>query len=211
MNQPGKLFRINPASGARTVVSDFGQGANPVKFAISIAVEPSGFILVADTSGGASGNGALVRVDPVSGARTVVVRDIAVGPVASADIEGVTAARGQVCSVLGDKAPDTDLFTFNGKKRDVVSVSLRKHPAKPSSGKRARFAITKVVPDGNELMLASDTEMPNRLTATLQSDGQYQINVTQLPTSTPLAFEGNYCLSLSGTKGLPTTTSSVEP
>ncbi len=77
-------------------------------------------------------------------------------------------------------------------------------------GKQARIEITKSVPGGDELTLASDTEMPNRLTAILQSDGQYRIKVTQLPRSNPLAFEDNYCLSLSGTKGLPLPFSSVE-
>ncbi len=127
---PAKLFRIDPANGARTVVSDFSQGLNPVKLATRIAVEPSGFILVSDASGGASGSGALIRVDPVSGARKVVVRDIGEGAVPGTLIGGVAVAPGQVCSSLGDKSSpgtlDTDVFSFNGKKREVVSVLLKK-------------------------------------------------------------------------------------
>jgi hypothetical protein len=213
--RPGTLFRINPASGVRTVVSDFGQGLNPVKFAGDVVVEPSGGIVVVDGKGGPNGRGSVLRVDPVTGARKLVVPDITSGSnVPSITILGAAVAPGQVCSSLGDKSSpgtiDTDAFTFNGKKREVVSVVLKPHPAKPSLGKRARFVITKVVPGGDELTLASDTEMPNRLTAILQSDGQYQINVTQLPSSTPLVFGGNYCVSLSGTKGLPVPFASVE-
>ncbi len=68
------LFRVDPKSGTRTVLSDFGNtaqgavGANP----LGVAVEPSGHILVTDSSSGTDSNGALFRVDPKSGVRTVL-------------------------------------------------------------------------------------------------------------------------------------------
>ncbi len=66
----GALFRIDPLSGARTLLSDFGSGANPGRDPVGVAVEPNGTILVVDQSAGTGGQGALFRVDPLSGART---------------------------------------------------------------------------------------------------------------------------------------------
>jgi glucose/arabinose dehydrogenase len=72
----GVLFRINPQTGARTVVSDFGditkgfRGRSPV----GVAVEATGNILVVDESAEGellgSSEGTLFRIDPVSGFRT---------------------------------------------------------------------------------------------------------------------------------------------
>ena len=66
----GRLFRVNPTSGQRTVLSDFndrakGEGWTPR----GVAVDASD-ILVADLFGGTEGCGALLRVDP-DGSRTV--------------------------------------------------------------------------------------------------------------------------------------------
>ena len=65
----GALFRVNPTTGARTLLSDFGnaaqgpQGSNPD----GVAVEASGSVLVIDQSAGTNGDGALFRVDPSTG------------------------------------------------------------------------------------------------------------------------------------------------
>ncbi|QRR07564.1 SMP-30/gluconolactonase/LRE family protein [Burkholderia sp. MS455] len=75
-NSEGELFAVNPATGARTVLSDFGnshQGwvdTNPQSTPMGVAVSPSGqiYVLVQDLSAG--GGGAVVRVDPISGHRT---------------------------------------------------------------------------------------------------------------------------------------------
>ena len=68
----GALFRVDPVSGARTVLSDFGAGPNQAENPSGIAVESNGQILVIDPSAGTGGHGALFRVDRVSGARTVL-------------------------------------------------------------------------------------------------------------------------------------------
>ena len=73
-NFKGGLFRVNPANGNRTLVSDFGNsfqgtlGAEPN----GVALDSSGNILVIDNDVGTNFNGALFRVNPISGNRTVV-------------------------------------------------------------------------------------------------------------------------------------------
>ena len=70
----GALFRVNPTSGNRTILSDFGNsaqgtlGENPV----GVALDASGNILVVDQSAGTGGGGALFRVNPTNGNRTLV-------------------------------------------------------------------------------------------------------------------------------------------
>jgi hypothetical protein len=72
-NGEGELFRLDPVTGNRTQLSNFGQenqgpkGTNPT----DVAVEASGFILVSDPAQGTSGLGALFRVDPATGNRTL--------------------------------------------------------------------------------------------------------------------------------------------
>lgn len=76
----GLLFRIDPVTGQRTVLSDFGNPAQGglARFPSGMAVEASGTILVAAPfagsapAGAMSPGGALFRVDPESGQRTVL-------------------------------------------------------------------------------------------------------------------------------------------
>jgi len=74
----GTLFRINPITGKRTVLSDFGFGDNQGVTPVNVAVEASGNILVTDKNTGAGGQGVLFRVDPITGKRTVL-SDFGVG------------------------------------------------------------------------------------------------------------------------------------
>ena len=70
----GQLFRVDPNSGQRKVLSDFDDpeqgplGGNPW----GVAIETSGDILVMDDGVGTMGQGALFRVDPGSGQRTLI-------------------------------------------------------------------------------------------------------------------------------------------
>ncbi|MGH8532559.1 MAG: hypothetical protein ACREV1_07480, partial [Gammaproteobacteria bacterium] len=71
MGGDGKLFRVDAANGARSVLSDFAntaQGAEGVD-PFGVEVEPTGHILV---TVGTESKGALFRVDPKSGARTLL-------------------------------------------------------------------------------------------------------------------------------------------
>lgn len=70
----GKLFRVDPASGTRNILSDFSdpaQGAEGVD-PFDVVVEPSGHILVTDSSSGTDKKGVLFRVDAKSGARRIL-------------------------------------------------------------------------------------------------------------------------------------------
>jgi cysteine-rich repeat protein len=69
----GTLFLVNATTGARTILSDFGNaaqgplGVDPVGIALG-----AGGILITDINGGTNNQGALFRVHPLTGARTVL-------------------------------------------------------------------------------------------------------------------------------------------
>jgi uncharacterized repeat protein (TIGR01451 family) len=73
-NNQGVLFRVNPTTGARTVVSDFGNPAQGLlgRVPFDVATGASGDILVVTTQGGTDDRGVLFRINPTTGARTVV-------------------------------------------------------------------------------------------------------------------------------------------
>ena len=70
----GALFRIDPATRKRTLLSDFGNAATGERGLgpFSVAVEASGNILVVDSAGGTNGLGTLYRVNPKDGFRTLL-------------------------------------------------------------------------------------------------------------------------------------------
>ena len=63
----GALFRVNPTTGERTILSDFSVGANQGCWPFGVAVERSGKILVVDPCANV-----LFRVDPTTGSRTIL-------------------------------------------------------------------------------------------------------------------------------------------
>ena len=70
----GALFTVDPSSGNRIIISDFGntaQGATG-EAPFGLAINASGEILVADVSAGTSSRGALFSVDPSSGNRIII-------------------------------------------------------------------------------------------------------------------------------------------
>lgn len=73
-DERGTLFKVNRSTGARTVVSDFGNAnQGPLgDFLAGVAISGSGNILVTDAGAGTGGAGALFRVNPATGVRTVV-------------------------------------------------------------------------------------------------------------------------------------------
>jgi hypothetical protein len=70
----GVLCRVNPTTGARTILSDFGDPAQgPLgPNARGSAVDGTGRILVVDNAAGTGGAGLLYTVDPVTGARAIL-------------------------------------------------------------------------------------------------------------------------------------------
>lgn len=83
----GLLFRVSLATGNRTIVSNFADpGQGPLGGEPSgVAVEASGSILVADANTGTFPAGAVFRINPASGARTIVsdFANLAQGPLGS--------------------------------------------------------------------------------------------------------------------------------
>jgi hypothetical protein len=79
-NQQGAVFAVNPQTGQRSLLSDFGNSAQgPLgQYPVGITVVPAGIlglgqaIVVADAFAGTNGQGALFKVDPVSGQRTLL-------------------------------------------------------------------------------------------------------------------------------------------
>jgi hypothetical protein len=75
-NGSGPLFLVNPTTGQRTVLSDFGnpaQGALGTGSLTGVAVGTAGLIFVTDLiAGGPAFGGALFGVDPNTGNRTLL-------------------------------------------------------------------------------------------------------------------------------------------
>ena len=71
-NDQGALFRVNPTTGVRTLLSNFGVGVNQGEAPAGVAVESSGNILVIDEDDGTNDQGALFRINPVTGVRTIL-------------------------------------------------------------------------------------------------------------------------------------------
>jgi sugar lactone lactonase YvrE len=71
------VVRVNRSTGVRTMVSSNTAPNNgpDLSSPYGIAVEASGQILVADFTAFASGNGGVIRVDPLTGVRTTVSRN----------------------------------------------------------------------------------------------------------------------------------------
>ncbi|HEY1274646.1 MAG TPA: hypothetical protein VGF25_07040, partial [Thermoleophilaceae bacterium] len=67
-----QVVRVDPATGARTLVSANGApaGGPDMRRPLGIAVAPGGDILVADSQ--AFAGGGVIRIDPATGARTAV-------------------------------------------------------------------------------------------------------------------------------------------
>ncbi|MGH8588175.1 MAG: calcium-binding protein [Gammaproteobacteria bacterium] len=98
------LFRVDPLTGARTLLSDFGSGANPGRDPFGVAVESNGTLLVIDATAGTGFRGALFRVDPVSGAR-ILLSDFGSGANQGQNPVGVAV-------VPDTTPPDTSLTSF---------------------------------------------------------------------------------------------------
>ncbi len=73
-DERGVLFRVNPTTGIRTILSDFGDASQgPLGLAQwDVAIGKFGTILVIDVAVGTDERGALFRVNPTSGARTIL-------------------------------------------------------------------------------------------------------------------------------------------
>jgi hypothetical protein len=131
----GALFAVDPATGARTLVSDLGDatqgpvGSNP----LGITVNPGGTILVIDFGAGTGGHGALFAVDPATGARTILsdFGNGTQGPIGSAP-GGLTLSPSG--SILVTDAGVRALFTVNPTTGARTILSDFNNPIKGPTG-----------------------------------------------------------------------------
>ena len=110
-NRMGALFRVDPVTGVRTLLSDFGNSTQGQvgKEPNGVAVEASGQILVADTKAGT--NGMLFRVNPTTGERTVLsdFGDAGKGPLGSYPYGVAVEASGKI--LVEDQVPPAQLIS----------------------------------------------------------------------------------------------------
>ncbi|MBW1789922.1 MAG: IPTL-CTERM sorting domain-containing protein, partial [Deltaproteobacteria bacterium] len=73
-NAIGALYTVDPSTGNRVLISDFGNIADGPLGSLprGVTVTNSGDVLVTDRDAGTDGYGALFKVDPVTGARVMV-------------------------------------------------------------------------------------------------------------------------------------------
>ena len=106
----GALFRVDTASGNRSLVSDFGNAAQGALGSdpSGLALEASGTVLVIDFSAGTDFGGALFRVDTASGNRSLVsdFGNAAQGPLILAPFGLALEATGAVLVI--DPFPETN-------------------------------------------------------------------------------------------------------
>ena len=141
------IFRVNPVTGYRTLLSDF---TNPTQGTVvdlsytgGLALEHSGAILA--DSGGTSPRNLLLRIDPMSGNRTVVsdFDNAAQGPL-GANLAGTAV---QDCGLVIVGAPDpttgrNNLFRVDPRTGRRVLFSNSANPGQgPSFTKIAYLAV----------------------------------------------------------------------
>src|SRR6185369_8246789 len=67
-----EIIRIDPITGAQVVVSAGGNLSGNLAGPNGIAIDAAGYIVVSSDRSGVPGSGVIIRVDPVTGAQTVI-------------------------------------------------------------------------------------------------------------------------------------------
>jgi hypothetical protein len=134
----GLLFRVNPATGTRTVVSDGANPAQGVSFGYfhAVAIEASGSLLVTGVLAPA-GSGALIRINPVTGMRTLVsnFENPAQGPFGSDDhLIGVTVESTGKILVLDEGQNHRLMFRVDPVTGNRVVLSALTNPGQGPTG-----------------------------------------------------------------------------
>lgn len=97
---PPGVIRVDKVTGVRTLISNNTTPAGGPDFSTpsGIAVESDGSILIADLSAFPQGNGGVIRVDPVTGARTTLSRNgsPAGGPAFNGPMDIAVAENGDI-------------------------------------------------------------------------------------------------------------------
>ncbi len=185
----GALFRVDPGTGTRRRFSDFGdptqgaEGMNP----FGVAVEPKGSILVTDPGAGTDAKGALFRLDPQSGARTVLsdfgvppdspnsgIGGVAVdgkGQILITDTSAGTDAKGVLWRVQSDSGARAVLSDFGDPRQgpqgaDPLGVAIELSGqilvTDPNAGTESKGALFRVDPANGARRLVSDFGDPQQ-------------------------------------------------
>ncbi len=182
----GLLFRIDPQSGLRTVLSDFNTGANTGREPEGVALEADGQILVVDKHAGPLTRGMLFRVDPQTGAREIVT-DFGTGanqgsdPLALAVVPPTQGTLTVVTEVVNDNGgtlgPSDFTMSVTGGNASPASFPGQGPPGRevtldPGSYDagivpRAGYTITSFSPDCSSTIAAGETK-----TCTITADDQ---------------------------------------
>ena len=122
---PGAIFRVDPTTGAQTIVSSGGSFTGPA----GIAITPSGDLLIANAGGPVPAPGSIIRVNPATGAQTTVssggyllnpvcLAIAADGALFVGDLDGgiirVDLATGAQTLVSGPRGPGAIVIAPNG-------------------------------------------------------------------------------------------------
>ena len=125
-NRKGMLFRVNPVTGQRSVVSDFGAGANQGVDPAGVAVEANGNILVVDFNAGTNKRGILFRVNPGNGSRTVVsdFGSFTFGPLGVFTLDVAVEANGNILVVDAEAGTNSSGLLFRLDRTTGVRTPL---------------------------------------------------------------------------------------
>jgi hypothetical protein len=111
---------------------------------------------------------------------------------------------GRICSVLGnDPKPsllDQDIFEFQGKAGDAITITLEEDPSGTTSGDRASLILKQ---KGTLSLLGVDRgALPNQVSVTLPKVATYRVIVGEQPKiQRAEPFRGDYCLTLDAPAG----------
>ena len=121
-NAQGALFKVNANTGARTVLSDFGSGDNPGAVPLGVAVQADGIVLVIYREAGTNQQGALFKVDPGTGVRSVL-SDFGVGANQGKDPNFLALQADGTIVVADHLSPQAALFKIdpNTGERTILS------------------------------------------------------------------------------------------
>jgi Ca2+-binding RTX toxin-like protein len=157
----GALFKVNPGTGNRTILSDFGNSAKGTlgEDPVNLALGPAGEIIVVDLDAGASFSGALVSVNPVDGSRKLIsdFGDAAQGPLGVFPLGAAFDASNQLFVTVLSAGPDGSgaLFSVDAEHGTRTLVSDFGNATQGPLGE-IPYGVT-MAPTGEILVLDEDS------------------------------------------------------